>query len=765
LRPYCVAILVAALGFAGSAAAAPPPTVEQATYRFDIPAGSVASVVARFEALTNLRVAPPPDVDLRQLTSPGVSGVLRPEEALQQLLTGTGLTFRTNVAGGFALAIAVAPEVVAVTGTFSPYRAEQSASATKTATPLRDIPQTVSVVPREVLIDQRAQSVADAVRNAAGVTIAQGEGNRDQIVLRGISTASDFYVNGVRDDQERFRDLYNVESVEVVQGPAAVLFGRGGAGGVVNLVTRRPARGAPSDASIEFGAYDHKRATTQFGVPVGDAGSLRISAMAEDSGGFRDAYFLHRYAVNPVVGLRLGPSSDLTLGFEHLRDHRLADRGIPSRNGRPVDVRSSQLFGSALQNDAKSGVDSAYATFEHRFKSGVIVRNTLLFGRYDKSYQNVYPGSAVSAADTLTLSAYNHDIDRKNAFNQTDVLFSARTGRVNHTLLAGMEVGHQFQDELRHTAQALTNVPLNDSMRDASFATAPLAIDRHASSDVAAGYVQDQIELSARWKALVGARLDRFNIGVDDHLPTGTDLSRTDVALSPRAGLIYQPVRNTSIYGSYSYTFLPSGQTLGLTPTTAVVGPENAKNYEVGVKADVLQNRLGVALAVFRLDRDNVKNTDPLDSARVVLTGQQRTDGVSLSVTGNITPSWRVYGGYANLNARITADTVAAPAGRRVGLAPRNQLTLWTTRDFGQRLGAGVGVVSQSSMYTSFSNQVRLPSFTRADALVYYRLGRYRLAANVENLFNARYYPTANSDNNISPGSPRNVQISLRATF
>jgi catecholate siderophore receptor len=736
---------------------------QETVYHFDIAPGVLDAALKRFETITGFKVSRPQGVD--RVSSPGVAGAFTAAQALDMVLAGTGFTFRRQNATSFALTVAVAPQTVSVTGRLIPYRPDDAIGATKTATPLRDIPQTVAVVPRDLLIDQRAQSVADAVRNVPGVSIAQGEGNRDQVVLRGISTASDFYVNGVRDDQERFRDLYNVERVEVVQGPAAILFGRGGAGGIVNLVTRQPIRGAGSDASVELGPYGHKRATTQFGIPLAANGSLRVSAMAEDSESYRDAFFLDRYGVNPVAGFQFGNGSSLTLGFEHLTDHRLADRGIPSRAGRPVDVAPSQFFGSPGQNDARSGVDSAYGTFEHRFRTNVTLRNTFLAGRYDKAYQNVYPGSAVSPAGTLTLSAYNHDVDRTNAFNQIDVIFDAHVYGTSHTIVTGVEIGRQFQDELRHTATPIPNVPLADSMRDANFAAAPLVIDRHATSGVAAGYVQDQIAFGAHWKALVGARLDRFEVRVDDHLPGDADLSRTDVELSPRAGLIYQPNQVASFYTSYSYTFLPSGQTLGLTPTTALVGPENAKNYEAGVKLDVLEKRLAVSMAVFRLDRDNVKNTDPTDPSRLVLTGQQRADGAQLTLAGEIAPRWRVYGGYSILRARITADTTSAPAGRTVGLVPRNQLTLWSTYDFGAHVGAGAGVVSQASMFTSFTNQVVLPAFTRADAVLYYRFGRYRLAANAENLFNAKYYPTANGDNNISPGAPRNLQLSLRMQF
>jgi catecholate siderophore receptor len=737
---------------------------QQAPVRFDIPAGQLSQALAAFEAASGLHVTLVDQIDASALQSPGVTGSLTPLDALRRLTAGTGLTvFATPK--GFDLRVAASTIHVAIDQQATPYRAIDSATATKTSTPLRDIPQTVTVVPIELLRDQRAQSVADAVRNVPGVSVAQGEGNRDQVVIRGISTQSDFFVNGVRDDQERFRDLYNVESMEVVQGPAAVLFGRGGAGGVVNLVTMRPERGAPSDASFETGAYGHKRATVRFTLPVGESGAFRMATVGEDSGGFRDGFYLQRYGFNPTMGLKFGSRASLTVGAEHLRDERLADRGIPSQAGRPVAVPVSQLFGSRTQNVAESGVDSGRATFEYRFSSRLVLRNNFLTGWYDKSYQNVYPGTAVSAAGTLSLSAYNHDINRVNTFNQTDVIYTPRFLGADHVVLAGVEAGWQNQDELRHQAAAIPNVPVTDSERDANFAAAPLTVDRHADATVLAGYVQDQIALSGQWKAVVGARLDRFAVRVDDHLPGTTDLSRTDVNVSPRAGVIYQPSKAVSIYASYSYTFLPSGQTLGLARNTAEVAPENAKNYETGTKLELGGGRVSVSAAIFRLDRDNVKNTDPNDPTRLVLTGQQRTDGVVASAAGNLTARWKITGGYANSTARVTRDTTAAPAGRQVGLVPRHQATLWSTYDITRNWGAGGGIVSQSRVFTSFTNAVTLPSFTRADAVVYYRSGRYRLALNVDNIFDAAYYPTANGDNNISPGLPRSVQATVRVLF
>jgi catecholate siderophore receptor len=767
----CRILLVAAaiLGGPVSAAiaqspAAPAPADSRTThYRFNISPGSLEAVIAGFQRATGLMVVIPPA--FQGLRSPGVAGNLTAEEALVRLLVGTGLSFESTEPRVYVLGARVAPVHVDVTGYADRYRVQESAVATKTPTPLRDIPQTINAIPRELLVDQNARSIAEAMRNVPGVSVAQGEGNRDQVVLRGINTASDFFVNGIRDDQERFRDLYNVQRVEVVQGPAAVLFGRGGAGGVVNLVTAEPVRGAPADVSVTLGGYDGKRATARMGVSIGSTTLFQVSAMGEDSGGFRDGFFLKRYGVNPTVRLDLRRSTSLSVAFEHLDDRRLADRGIPSRAGRPVEVDSHQLFGSHDQNRAQSGVNAASMKFEHRFTRKLSLRNSLLVGRYEKYYQNVYPGSPVGAAGTFTLSAYNHQVDRTNAFNQIDLVYLADRGGMAHTLLFGVEAGHQFQDELRHTAAAIPNVALANSARDANFDAAPLVIDRHASANVLAGYVQDQMAIARHWKAVVGMRTDRFQVDVDDRLPSNTDLSRADVATSPRAGLIYQPGDSTAFYASYSYTFLPSGQTLGLAANTVQLEPESAANYEVGTKFDLLARRLSIAAALFRLDRNRVKNTDPSDPTRLVLTGQQRTEGFSTSVAGRVTSQWKLSGGYANLAPRITESTASAPAGRTVGLVPRHQLTLWSTYDISHHWGAGGGVIHQSRMYTAFSNQVELPGFTRVDAVGYYRVGRYRLAANAENLFNVKYYPTANGDNNISPGAPRSLHLGLNMSF
>jgi catecholate siderophore receptor len=371
----------------------------------------------------------------------------------------------------------------------------------------------------------------------------------------------------------------------------------------------------------------------------------------------------------------------------------------------------------------------------------------------------------VNALGRVTLSGYDHAIDRVNVFNQTDLIVERRAAGMTHVLLAGVEAGRQSQDELRHTAAPIANVPVGASVQDADFAGAPMVLNRSAAGAVLGAYVQDQVAFAARWKAVAGVRVDRFAVTIDDHLPANADFARTDLAASPRAGIIYQPDQRVSLYGSYSYTFLPSGQTLGLAANTVDLGPENAKNYDVGVKADVLHRRLTVAGALFRLNRSNMKTVDPNDPTRLVLTGQQRTDGLTASAAGRVGTRLEVYGGYALFDARVTRTTTAAAAGQRPGLVPRHQGSLWVAADLSSRIRVAGGVVSQTRTFTSFTNVVTLPGFTRLDASVFYSIKDVTLSLNLANLTNVRYFPTANGDNNISPGAPRSVQLAIRSRF
>jgi catecholate siderophore receptor len=661
------------------------------------------------------------------------------------------------------------------------YRATRSGTATKTDTPLAEVPASVSVVPRDLMRDAAMHSMSDVFRYVPGVSLHQGEGNRDQVVIRGTSTTADFYVDGVRDDAQVFRDLYNLERVEVLKGPAGMIFGRGGAGGVVNRVTKKPVFGEVSEANLTLGSFGQARGIVDLGRTAGDAAAWRLNAMAERSDSFRDGVELERYAINPTVGFRLAPRTSLTLGYEHLYDRRTADRGFPSFAGAPFDAERSQFFGNADQSRAHSQVDGVYAVLDHGFGGGLRLKNTTRVTHYDKYYQNVFPGSAVSGAGTLTLSAYNNANRRTNLFNQTDLTAKTVTGSLEHTLLAGVELGRQDSASKRNTgffgAATSITVPASDPFAVATaFRPNGTDADNAVRADLAAVYLQDQMTLSERWKVIAGLRYDRFSVDFDDRrvAAPATDLSRTDTGVSPRLGVVWQPVRGVSAYASYSYAFLPSAEQLSLATSTADLGPEKARNYEVGARWDLFP-ALTLSAALFRTLREDVRVADPLNPGLFVKTGEQRTDGVELGLQGRVAPGWEAYGGYAYLDGRITQPVstgttanvaTVVPAGNRIGLVPEHMLSLWNKVDLAERWAGGLGVIYQSSAYTSFTNTVQLPAFTRVDAALYYQLGRSsRVALNVENVLDREYFPTADGDNNISPGVPRTVRVTLATSF
>ncbi|WP_420473447.1 TonB-dependent receptor [Noviherbaspirillum sp. ST9] len=658
-------------------------------------------------------------------------------------------------------------------GPVTGYRAERSSTFTKTDTPVKEVPASLTVVPGEVMRDQAMRSISDVIRYVPGASAHQGEGNRDQVVLRGNATTADFFVDGIRDDAQTFRDLYNVERVEVLKGPAGMVFGRGGAGGVVNRVTKKPVFGHVGAAEVTVGQDSQLRGSVDVGGKLNDAAAWRLNAMGENADSFRNGVDLKRYAINPTVTLVPGQSTVLTLGFEHLRDERTADRGIPSRSGGPFDTDPATFFGNADQSLSKATVDGFSATLDHELGGGVRLKNNFRATRYDKFYQNVYPGGAVNASGNLTLSAYNNSNKRTNIFNQTDLTTKVMAGGMEHTLLAGVELGHQDSQSLRNTgffgAATSTTVSASNPFATVTrFQPAATDANNRVKADIAGIYVQDQIALTKQWKVLAGVRYDHFKVDFDDKrtLTAPVDLARTDNAFSPRLGLIWTPTEGSTYYASYSYAVLPSGEQLSLAPNTADLAPEKAKNFEVGARWD-LNQALTLSAAVFRLDRDDVRVADPANPGFFVKTGQQRTEGVELGLQGDVMRNWQVFAGYAFLDGRITKATSSGPAGAKIGLVPEHALSIWNKVTLGGGWGAGLGVVYQSDTYTSFTNTVKLPGYTRADGAVYYTFadGKTRLALNVENLFDKKYYATANGDNNISPGAPRNARLTLATAF
>jgi catecholate siderophore receptor len=686
----------------------------------------------------------------------------------------------------------------------SSYKISRSTSATRTDTPLIDVPQSISVVSVKQIEDQSANSIGDAIRYVAGVFASQGESNRDTLSFRGNSTTSSFFVDGIRDDVQTYRDLYNIERFEVFKGPSAMAFGRGTTGGLINRVTKVADGQQHLGARLEAGSDSHYRAQFDIGAPVSEVLSLRLTGVWQDSDSYRDGDYFKRWGFNPTATFAVDENTTVTLNFEHFKDKRIGDRGVSSYLGVPLRTPRSQFFGDPDNSPTFTNTDAGSFYIEHRFSDMVSIRSRTRYADYKKFYQNVFPGAVNTTTQTtpaglpagvyapgtiVAINAYNNAQRRRNLINQTDFNAKFSTGSIEHTVLIGAEFGRQTTDNLRNsgffpTATAPLGVssifvPITDtriSRPDVLFREISTDGDNYSIAKVAAGYVQDQIDLSPMFQVIVGIRYEHYNTKVHNRNPllaagTQRDFDVTDNLWSPRAGLIFKPIESASIYASYSRTYLPRGgdQLASLTPANQSYAPEKYENYEIGAKWDILPT-FNVSGAVFQLDRDNViallDPNNPLTSLTGPI-GRQRVKGVELSAQGEITEQLSIIASYTYSDAKFLdslSGTVAA--GNRVNHVPKNAAALWARFDPTKSIGAALGVTAQSKRFAATDNSVAMPGYARVDGALYYRINeQFDLQLNVENILNKRYFQYADSNTNITPGSPTAFKVALNARF
>jgi catecholate siderophore receptor len=659
------------------------------------------------------------------------------------------------------------------------YSTQRTSSATRTDVPLRDVPQSAAIVTKTLIGDQAMRGMADVVRYVPGVTMGQGEGHRDAPVMRGQSTTADFFIDGARDDAQYYRDVYNVERVEALKGPNAMIFGRGGGGGVINRVMKQATWAPVREIALTGGSFRQRRATADIGGVFSPTVAWRVNALHDNSATFREFSGAERSGVNPTLAVLAGGTL-IQLGYERVLDHRIVDRGVPSFQGGPSSAPIRTFFGDPTASRSRLKADGASAIVSRTLIAGaggfdgLQLRNRTQWMQYDKFYQNVFPGAVTADGAAVSISGYNNDTQRTNFFNQTDLTASLTRGNVHQTLLLGAELARQETGNLRKTgyfgatgsAPATVTAPFTSPLVRGALTFAPSATDgdSHTMLTSSAIYAQHQSSVGAHLQTVLGLRADQLALDFRNNR-NAQELRRRDVLISPRAGLVLKPVEALSVYGSYSVSFLPgSGDQFGsLTVTTQTLEPEQFTNRELGVKWDV-RNDFAVTGAVYRLDRTNTSAPDPLLPGVVVQTGAQRSVGWELSVTGAPTARWQIAGGYSNQVATIVARTSGAAAGARVPLVPRQTVSIWNRYQMHARMGAGVGVIQQATMFTAIDNTVSLPAFTRIDAAVFLTLSRtLRAQINIENLLDRQYYPTSHNNNNIMPGSPRLIRVGLTA--
>ena len=656
----------------------------------------------------------------------------------------------------------------------SGYLRFETGTATKTPTLLRNIPQAVTVINRALIRDQGMQNMADVVRYVPGITLGQGEGNRDQPTIRGNSTSADFYVDGVRDDAQYYRDLYNVDRVEALKGSNAMVFGRGGGGGVINRVMKDAGWTPTGELTLQGGSFDNRRATLDVGRGLNSLVAARFNGIYENSDMFRDNVWLKRQGMNPTLAIASPlENTRVNLGYENFVDYRTADRGIPSFANAPVQTDISTFFGSPAVNYVSARVNSGSASVSHAASNGLNLNNQTRFTSYNKIYQNVLPGAVDASGTDVSLSAYNNAQQRKNLFNQTDLTYAAHTGSVGHTLLLGGELGRQVTDNFRNTGffndtatTFITSVQFPTISAPITFRQSATDANNHVTNTTRSIYGQDQVELTDHVQMIAGVRYENFGIRYHNNR-TNSTLERNDAMVSPRIGLLLKPIAAASLYANYSVAYLPSSgdQFSSLTDLTQALEPEKFGNLEAGAKWDVA-DRVALTAAVYRLDRSNTRAPNPADPSLTVQTGRQRSNGYELGISGQVTPSWGIAGGLSRQKAVITSTTAAATAGTTVPLVPANTISLWNKYQVASRLSLALGLIHQTDMYAAITNTVKLPAFTRVDGGIYYALpGGVGTQLNLENIFNEKYYPLANGNSNITPGAPRSIRVLVTTHF
>lgn len=664
---------------------------------------------------------------------------------------------------------------IIVTGRNDGYIALESLTGTKTNTPLLDVPQTVSVMTREEIDDQAFQDIGDILRYTPGASIGQGEGHRDQMTIRGQSSTADFFVDGLRDDVQYFRPLYNLERVEVLKGSNALIFGRGGGGGVVNRVTKTPVENDLfGEASASLDTFGSWNISGDVNISVAENAAFRVNAFYEELDNHRDFYNGERFAINPTFGVVLGEKTRLVASYEYVDDDRVVDRGVPSYQGAPLRGYRDTFFGSKDQNVTTLEAHIAQLRLEHEFSDAFQFHGTVKYADYDKLYQNIYPVGIDLAANTVKVDGYSDTTERENFFAQANLVWNGNTGSIGHTILFGAEYGHQNSDNARRDAY------FDDSMDDQitfafsdpivlpSFGFPAFVRDRSSTVDVFSLYIQDQIAINEHFDIVAGVRYDNFEIDTVNNF-NNAPLSSTDNKWSPRAGLIYKPQEHISLYASYSQSFLPrSGdQFLSLTATTANLAPEKFENYEIGGKWDIRPD-LRLTAAYFWLNRDNAVTPDPVNPDNSFVT-ESKTHGLELQLTGRILPFWQINAGYSFLDGQQRDKNLLSDAQlseQQLSQVPEHMFSIWNKFDVYKGLSWGLGVTYQDNQYASFSNNVTLPDYTRFDLAIFYDItDNIAAQVNIENLFDETYYPSAHNDNNISTGEPFNARFTITARF
>lgn len=654
-------------------------------------------------------------------------------------------------------------------------------NALKSPTPILDVPQSLSIITANMISKQGFTALGDIINYTSGVNNSQGEGHRDSIVFRGIRSTADYYIDGSRDDVQYYRPLYNIEQVEILRGPNALLFGRGGTGGILNRVTKK---GELNNTFMgyqvtvdSFGGYNVQ---LDGNSAIDTDAALRINARYETLENHRDFFDGERVGINPALKVKLDDATVLDLSYEYINHQRFIDRGIPTgTDGRPVSELDNVVFGDPKLNNTELTANIARAMLQHDFSTNLKGNVSAFYADYDKLYENFYASGydEANSPNEVTLDGYIDTTQREHMILAGNLVGQFSTGNFEHTVIAGVEYIETSSDQDRFNAfwdttqddNEIFNIQRPLNLRNGGVGVNALGQvtqndysidindDTRVDLETQSVFIQDEIALSEHFDVVLGARYDSFDIDVFNAV-ADERRSRRDEEISPRAGLIFKPAGNISIYASYSETFLPrSGeQYANIKGEADQLAPDEFANREVGLKWD-FANGIRLTAAYFkneqtRADRDN-------ETGEAFEVRGLKVDGFELQIEGQISDVLSLRGGYSYLDGETAS-------GKEPRELPRNSAFLWSNYQLTDKLGLGLGVTYQDKSLIKDGSNAFLPSYTRVDAAMYYQLTeKLRLQLNVENLFDEEYYPNSHSTHQATVGEPFNARIALIGRF
>ncbi|MEB8055505.1 TonB-dependent siderophore receptor [Pseudomonas fulva] len=654
-------------------------------------------------------------------------------------------------------------------------RVREVSTATRTATAVRAVPQAVDTVKTSQVLDYGSNTLGKALEGIPNVS--SGADTRfDSVRIRGFEAGNDFYLDGVRDDSQYIRDLHSIERVDVLKGPAAVLYGRGGQGGIVNRISKAPEAGRRSTLEARAGSEDLRSLYADLSADPSDTVSLRLNMGNQDNNSFRDGVDGSRQLFAPSVSWQVTPALNWLVQYEYSRFNRTPDRGIPGIDGRPANVSRSTTYGDTQRDFIDDRAQSLRSRLNYELNDAWQLRHTLSLFKLDSEFDNTYPTAYNPSNGTVTRQRWQQDLNTRNLFNTLEAEGNFDTLGLGHTLLLGLEFGSQRRDPTLYTAAAanaggrpVPPVDLYDPDRSRQHnGRMVMSSNNHTVVQSRGLYLQDQLRLNDQWQLLAGVRFDEFDVQTTNKVRSLSE-KQSSRTTSPRIGVVYTPWQDHSFYASWSKTFSPvGGGLIGITPgapgNSNETAPELTRQKEVGVKSDWFDQRLTTTLAVYELELYNRRTRDPLDPEVTLLSGLQRSRGIELTAMGNVVGNWYVRGGVGLQDATIVKDNNGQQGNRINDVAKRNASLFVTWKpELGWYAETGLTLVGQR--YADNQNTTVLPGYGRWDALAGYRTQEWDVRAALSNIADRTYYSSATSAAQIQVGDPRSLVVTGTYSF